>query len=55
MAIPEPVKGYVSIVVEEATGKTQRDQFTWDTNAGAFEAFVKGKTLGLFSCQGSPS
>ncbi|KAG2445728.1 hypothetical protein HXX76_000334 [Chlamydomonas incerta] len=46
MAVPEPVKGYVSIVVEEATGKTQRDQFTWDTNAGAFEAFVKVEVRG---------
>ncbi|EFJ51027.1 hypothetical protein VOLCADRAFT_120532 [Volvox carteri f. nagariensis] len=42
----EVPKGYISIVVEEATGKTQRDQFTWDTNAGAFEAFVKGKLTG---------
>ncbi|GFR43547.1 hypothetical protein Agub_g4640 [Astrephomene gubernaculifera] len=39
-------KGYISIVVEEATGKTQRDQFTWDTNAGAFEAFVKVEIRG---------
>ncbi|PNH09613.1 hypothetical protein TSOC_003760 [Tetrabaena socialis] len=42
----ETPKGYVSIFVEEATGKTQRDQFTWDTNAGAFEAFVKVEIRG---------
>lgn len=42
----EVVRGYISIIVEEATGKTQRDQFVWDTNAGAFEAFVKGKLTG---------
>ncbi|GLC44094.1 hypothetical protein PLESTB_000929900 [Pleodorina starrii] len=39
-------RGYISIVVEEATGRTQRDQFTWDTNAGAFEAFVKVEIRG---------
>ncbi len=39
----EVTRGYLIITVEEATGKTQRDQFTWDTNAGAFEAFVKGE------------
>ncbi|GLI58674.1 hypothetical protein VaNZ11_000417 [Volvox africanus] len=42
----EARKGYISIVVVEATGKTQRDQFTWDTNAGAFEAFVKVEIRG---------
>jgi hypothetical protein len=76
----EGLRGYLIITVEEATGKTQRDQFTWcgarklqhealptgsprehshislfsllllllcrDTNAGAFEAFVKGAQRG---------
>lgn len=37
------IRGYLILTVEEASGKTQKDQFTWDTSAGGpFEAFVKG-------------
>jgi hypothetical protein len=42
-APPEVIKGYLILKVEEASGKTQQDQFVWDTAAGAFEAFVKGE------------
>jgi len=43
----EKVRGYLVIQVEEASGKTQKDQFTWDTNIGsAFEAFVKVEIRG---------
>ena len=37
------VRGYLLIRVEEASGKTQKDLFTWDTSSSAFEAFVKGE------------
>lgn len=49
MAVAEVVKGYLILTVEEASGKTQKDQFTWVTNIGSegpFEAFVKGKPAG---------
>lgn len=39
----EVVKGYLIVNIEEASGKTSRDHFTWDTNIGSpFETFVKG-------------
>lgn len=42
----EVIRGYLIINVVEASGKTQRDQFTWDTNSGAFDAFVKVEVRG---------
>mmetsp|Transcript_29159 Transcript_29159/g.74399 ORF Transcript_29159/g.74399 Transcript_29159/m.74399 type:complete len:233 (-) Transcript_29159:390-1088(-) len=46
-AQPEVIKGYLILTVEEASGKTSRDQFTWDTNVGStFEAFVKVELRG---------
>lgn len=38
----EVVKGYLVLVIEEASGKTRDDRFTWDTH-GRFDGFVKGK------------
>lgn len=40
------VRGHLLIRIEEASGKTQRDLFTWDTSTSAFEAFVKGQLRG---------
>lgn len=48
MAGGEQVRGTLLIQVEEASGKTQRDQFSWDTSVQErpFEAFVKGEKRG---------
>jgi hypothetical protein len=50
MAAPqaeEKVLGHLVLVVEEASGKTQKEEMTWDTSpAGGltFEPFVKGRS-----------
>ncbi len=37
------MRGTLLVKVEEASGRTLKDQFTWDTSgSGLFEAFVKG-------------
>ena len=42
---PRP-RGYLVLTVEEASGKTQKGQFTWETTTSQlFEAFVKGGVL----------
>ncbi len=39
------LRGHLLIRVEEASGKTQKDQFTWDTSSSTnFEAFIKGSS-----------
>lgn len=47
--MPVPIRGYLTLRVEEASGKTQKDQLIWDTTpAGGlpFEAFVKVELRG---------
>eukprot|EP00983_Pelagomonas_calceolata_P106726 1159266-Pelagomonas_calceolata.AAC.1 len=40
----EEVRGYLVLRIEEASGRTKKDEFVWDTNVeGEFQAFVKGK------------
>lgn len=37
------VKGYLILRIEEASGRTKKDEFVWDTNVESeFQAFVKG-------------
>mmetsp|Transcript_18208 Transcript_18208/g.47538 ORF Transcript_18208/g.47538 Transcript_18208/m.47538 type:complete len:213 (+) Transcript_18208:96-734(+) len=38
----EEVRGYLVLRIEEASGRTKKDEFVWDTNVeGEFQAFVK--------------
>ena len=44
------VRGQLLVKVEEASGKTNNEQFVWDTaSSTAFEAFIKGAR-----CDGTP-
>eukprot|EP00951_Prasinocladus_malaysianus_P047410 scaffold650353_cov48-Prasinocladus_malaysianus.AAC.1 len=36
----EQVKGYMTVVVEEASGKNKLDEYKWDGND--FDGFIKG-------------
>lgn len=37
----EKIKGYMTVKVEEASGKNKRDEYKWDSYD--FEGFVKGE------------
>lgn len=40
----EEVRGYLILRIEEASGRTKKDEFVWDTNVESeFQAFIKGK------------
>lgn len=39
----EKVRGFLVLRIEEASGRTKKDEFVWDTNVESeFQAFVKG-------------
>jgi hypothetical protein len=45
MADTPEVRGYLVLRIEEASGRTKKDEFVWDTNVESeFQAFVKGES-----------
>jgi len=39
----EAIRGYLVLRIEEACGRTKKEEFVWDTNIESeFQAFVKG-------------